>query len=279
VSPKRAIFPVSVLIVLGCLLVAFVDLGLNASMVWSGLIYGSMFGQTTLAGAWCALGPGRLIWRVPLSLVWVAALVFAFVFNLGMLVRIVFSDFVFVLAGGLLAQWLIVAVTLWALAIVYGWRIQFQPGETFLAQPHGRRQFGIRQLMILTASVGVLLGTGRMVISSFPAILEVSPRDVQIVVFLAIAAILITLPLLVSTLMPKWVVVSCVALLGVIGLATIWEFPLLKFVDPNMPDEVAYLLFSTNYVTAAWILAFALTMWLCGYGTTRPANDKVPISA
>src|SRR5688572_15227013 len=46
-----------------------------------GYLIGTLFGQATLASAWMALGPLPLLWRLPLSLSWVAALAIAFIVN------------------------------------------------------------------------------------------------------------------------------------------------------------------------------------------------------
>jgi hypothetical protein len=271
VSPKRIVIPVTGLIALGCLLLAVVrpEPG-EGEFVVIGLIFGTLFGHTTLAAAWCALGPLPLVWRLPLSLLWLAALVASFVAQNppGP------TEMFVVLAAAMLGQWLIVQAGLWVLAIAYGWRLRFQAGPDSSAPPQRERQFGIRQLMIVTAIVGVLLGTGRIILTNLPAEWNVPGRDVAVIVFLGVAAILVTLPLVVAALLPKRSVPACVVVLIVIGVATIWEFPLLARVDPSAPAEVGYLLCWINAFTAAWILSFTLSVRLCGYSPARATEPS-----
>ncbi len=65
------------LIVLGWLLIAFLDPdppGQLGEYIGLGLFFGTMFGQTTMASAWAAFGPAPLVWRLPLSFLWVVML-------------------------------------------------------------------------------------------------------------------------------------------------------------------------------------------------------------
>lgn len=249
--------------------------GDDLGFIPAGLIFGTLFGQTTLAAAWCALGPLPLAWRMPLSLLWIAALVGSFFVNV--LRHPGPAEFIYLLAASLLGQWLIVQAILWGLAIAYGWRLHFQlAADDTGGTPRQRdRQFGIRQLMIVTAIIGVLLGTGRIILTNLPPDMHFPGQEVGVVIFLAVSAILITLPLLVAAFLPRVAVVSCVVLLVVIGVATAWQFPLLALVDPTVPKEVAYLLFALNFFAAAWILAFVAAARLCGYETTRRLTRKV----
>src|SRR5262245_35195114 len=43
--------------------------------VWIGVVVGTLFGQVNLAAGWNALGPFRLISRLPLSATWIAVLI------------------------------------------------------------------------------------------------------------------------------------------------------------------------------------------------------------
>lgn len=269
-SPQRIIVPVIALIALGCL--ALMTIGPAAEsfrFIAVGLIFGTLFGQSTLAAAWSALGPLPLIWRLPLSLLWIAALVSAFFVNV--VRHSAAAEFIIVLAASLLGQWLIVQTILWGLAVAYGWRLHFQAAADYRGSaPQPRdRQFGIRQLMIVTAIIGVLLGTGRIILTNLPPDMDFARGEAPVVIFLGVSAILITLPLLVAAFLPKWAVGSCAVLLVIIGAATVWQFPLLALVDPAVPKDVAYLLFAINFSAAAWILAFVAAARLCGYGTTR----------
>jgi hypothetical protein len=45
-----------------------------AEIVRFGYFLGSLFGHPLLAAVWTALGPGKLAWRLPRSIVWVGML-------------------------------------------------------------------------------------------------------------------------------------------------------------------------------------------------------------
>jgi hypothetical protein len=96
-----------------------------------GYLIGTLFGQATLAAAWTALGPGPLLWRLPLSLAWIGALSVGFMVNIAQHGGP--DGFIaLVIAICLLAQWAIVQVPLWGLAIGYGLRLRHvsDPPET-----------------------------------------------------------------------------------------------------------------------------------------------------
>jgi hypothetical protein len=154
-----------------------------------GFFFGAFFGQTTLAAAWAALGPGPLRWRIPLSLVWVAMLPVAIAINVA--IHGGPDGAAFVIAGCLFGQWLLVQLPLWALAIGYGLRLRHvDEGEE--TQDRRELQLGIRHLMVITTVVGVILGVGRISMNWLGAPFRLDP-EAPIFIFLAVAAIALTL--------------------------------------------------------------------------------------
>ena len=126
-----------------------------------GVVLGTLFGQASLAAAWTALGPFRLIMRLPMSAAWIAAMV--------LLVAVGESHMplqgLLIVGGAFTGQWLLVQMPLWTLVRIYGLRIAH--GGDLKASPAADQQFGIGQLMILTGIVAVVLGAGRLLLGGF----------------------------------------------------------------------------------------------------------------
>jgi hypothetical protein len=72
------------LVALGLLLLAVLDPdppGRTGEYIGLGCVFGTMFAHTTMASAWTAFGPAALVWRLPLSLLWVVMLAAALGIN------------------------------------------------------------------------------------------------------------------------------------------------------------------------------------------------------
>ena len=129
---------------------------------------GTMFGQVSLAATWCALGPYALIRRLPLSVAWIAAIVLAFGCNIaqesnsnGLAVLLVYG-------GAFVGQWLLMQLPIWLLVARYNLRI-VSANDIALSRKNCEQQFGIRQVMILTALVAIVLGAGRFLLGGLKA--------------------------------------------------------------------------------------------------------------
>ncbi len=232
-----------------------------------GFFLGSVFGHTTLAAAWAALGPGRVWWRVPLSLVWVATLPVAIAINLGL--NNGPDDAVVVIGVCLFGQWLIVQLPLWALAIAYGLRLQ-HVDDWGKIQDRSSRQFSLRHLMIVTTIVGVILGAGRILIGWLGESFRLD-REAPAFIFLAAAAVILTLPLLLAGLLPRWAIPAVLVVLTLIGLVTAWELTLLQMVPGGGgpgPDTGHFVWI--NAFTMVTVLMGVLLLRLNGYGTMDP---------
>lgn len=226
-----------------------------------GLILGIVFGQTNVAAAWVVLGPGPLLWRLPLSLAWFCLLFGCFALNIGLNGGP--NSELLELGACFFGQWVLVQGPLWLLAIFYGLRLQHETRGEVVAP--GARQFGLQQLMIFTAIIGVVLGLGRaLVLTLLPARAWLGGETV-IFIFLAIAAIVTTLPLLISSLLPRWALPATVILLVLIALATLFELPLLRALQMRGPGPDTAHLCWINLFTSAWVLIFTLAARFTGY--------------
>ena len=87
-----------------------------------GYFLGSLFGHATLAAAWMAFGPGPIIWRGPLSFVWVLMLPPA----IGISLRLHggAEEAAVIWGACLLGQWLLLQFPFWGLALGLGLRLR-----------------------------------------------------------------------------------------------------------------------------------------------------------
>jgi len=234
-----------------------------------GFLLGTMFGQASLAAAWTALGPLPLLWRLPLSILWIAALVIALLVNV-----VVYSggkeiEIVLIMAACMSGQWLLAQIPLWGLAIVWGMRLQHRDDtEQITARD---RQFGTRQLMILTAIVAVVLGTCRWILIVTAKVYPQSNwREAGIFVFLAGAAVVSNMPLIVAALLPRFAVWATIVVLALVAIFTWWELPLINKIGggPDFGHLAAF-----NAFQAAWVVGVIALVRRCGFHTAgRAAN-------
>lgn len=256
------------LVVFGCLLIALVGLEARHPVVQYltiGFFLGSLFGHATLAAGWAALGPGWLLVRIPLSLVWVAGLIGAMLINLALHDG---PDGELAIIGvGLLGQWLIVQVPLWALVLFFGARLRHRSEERGTFDPK-ERQFGIRQLLLFTTLIAVLLAIGRLLVASLGKYFNLG-HEGPIFIFLAVAAIAMTLPVLLAALLRRWAVPATIGMLLLVGLAAAAEVPLLSKFHRGVGPDIWHF-FWINAFASLWIVVVSLVVQLSGYRLSTP---------
>lgn len=232
-------------------------------------LLGTMFGQATLAAGWNALGPLPLVWRMPLSLLWIAVLILGLLINVANHSGGSEIEVVLIMAVCLAGQWLLVQIPLWGLAIGYGIRLRYRDDVEMATSRD--RQFGIRQLMILTAIVAVVLGICRWAIVATTTLYPQSNwAEAGIFIFLAAAGVVMTVPLLVAALLPRFALLATTAVLALIAIATWWELPLVNMAGggPNF----AHLVF-LNTFQAAWVVGVIALLRYFGYAIGRYSGE------
>ena len=251
------------LIAAGLLLLVLLD-GSNPGPVVPGYIWGTLFAHTTLAAAWTAFGPLPLLWRLPLSLLWLLALTAALACNLGVHASSANApiEFVVVVAACLAAQFAFLQLPFWGLVLTYGMRLRYCEATSQPPDPR-ETQFGIRQLLIFTTIVAVVLGMGRFAVTYLPSFAG-NDDATPTLIFLAVVGIVVTLPLIIAALLPRFAVPAVGVVLVLIGLLTAYELPLLnKFKSGGIQDNLIFVYI--NGFTAAWILAVILIVRTSGY--------------
>lgn len=255
------------LVSLGCLLLIVDDPdwgGRSWRRFLAAYLVGTLVGQATLASAWLAIGPAALIWRIPISLLWITLLFAAAMAN-G-----VANDEPGMILLMLSVQWLLTQITL--LALIWLLRIEIRHRSNILAPTvRQKTQFGMRQLLIFTAIAGIMFGGARIIapLMDYHFILI----DRQLPVFLLVAAVIVLVPLLLATLLQRnSLAASLSALLFVAGI-TVLEVPLLKAVGLYGFDFRWLKWF--NAFAALWVLSLGALARLLGFRLTVRARRPI----
>lgn len=236
-----------------------------------GLIFGTLFQLIVLAAAWGALGPGKLLWRIPLSLVWTWTVGTAFALPVltergGAQVALVFL----LIATAL---WAITLAPLWLTAFSFGLQLRYQ-AESPDADTAKERQFGIAQLMIFTAFVAVLAAIGKLILSS-NLIPDPNRELLTVISVFVVTQILVGLPLIFSGLLQERVALASGIALVLVAIVTFFEnLTMSQFVGRGFPPQEFYVLTWANVHSALWVLIFTAVVRGSGYRFGLPQPER-----
>jgi hypothetical protein len=225
-------------------------------------LFGTMFGQTTLAAGWTVFGTQRLHWRILIALFWISALLATVALHPGHQAND--SNFIMILMVCLSGQWALAQIPLWILAFSVRVRLRHRRSvaqSTLGAAP----QFGIRQMMIFTTTIAVLLGIGRVLAP--PVVRHFSiDHEAFIFLFLAVAAVVTSLPTMIAPFLTRFAIPATLIALLLIVPVTYLEWPLLVLFNMQAPrgPDVWHLIY-LNVFTAGWVLVVACLMRAAGY--------------
>ena len=240
-----------------CTFMTIGTLGVSQSYRFSiGLAVGSCFAFALLAAAWTVFGPCQ----------WKLRFILASVLLLAMPSAIFSRD-----SGKTLLP-LLCEIAIFTLVVGVGvliklaFRVQLRKSgglSVEIAQPSAR-QYGIRHLMILTASVAILLTIGRQVT---PSIIAYSGHEYLVFAFLAIAVCIICLPIVFSVLaLCRWLFPT-ISVLLLSGVATLGEYNLFQSLRLSGPKWIDFVWLNT--LTFLPVLLASLGLRLCGYRLVR----------
>ena len=249
----------------------------------TGILLGTLFGQVSLVAAWTALGPFSLIRRLPLAFTVLAAISISISVNLA---RDNNNELValLILCGALLLQWILVQAPVWLLVVVYGLRIHHRC-DAPLGNQSSNLQFGIRQVMTLTALVAVVLGACRMLLGGLQ--LEVGDdgwwETCVIFGFIVLTNCVVSLPMVAASLLPKHALLASVGSLTFAALACLLEVPLFNVIvdnlGPSSTTENYVTFFVLNLVQCFWVLAPVAVLRWGGYGINSPRSGAVALDS
>lgn len=241
-----------------------------------GYLIGTVFGHATLASAWTAFGPLPLILRFPLALLWLVLSVACIALNVW--VHTGPPEIPITLGGCVLLQYVALQLPFWAIALGTGVRLRYRASGG-PASDSREYQFGIRQLMIFTAIVAVIFGVGRLVVTRLGVQLSsAGGPDLLVFIFLVVASVVMTLPLLLAGLLPRYWWQAVLVVLLLIGIATACELPLLETFHRGGGPDTLHLVW-INAFSSAWILALVLVVRVSGYAAhIRTTLDAAAIN-
>ncbi len=222
-----------------------------------GYFLGVQYAHVTLSASWATLGPGNLRMRLILSVCWLIALPIPVVITVGVAGM---GGTLWALVACLYGQWIVVQALLIPVAWRTGLRIESSAGRDGLGQgdPY---QFGIRDLLIFMAISAILLAGWRALLK----LLTFYSSDEPAFIFLAIAAVYFTVPLILATLLNRRAIIGVSASLFLIASGTALELPMMEeyfhVSGPNFGHMVAINLTSTLVISVAM-----LSVRMSGYG-------------
>jgi hypothetical protein len=158
----------------------------------------------------------------------------------------------------------LVQAPIWAAVWLYGLRIAHamepQSGP-------GNRQFGIRQLMTLTAIIGVLLGLGRLVLTRVTWLDDNRNwlEDFLIFGFIGVANALIAFPILAAALLPRFARLASIGILVLVAALIVVEVPLFDAVTIGGGPHDWWIFGGMNFGYCLWVLAYVGVLRLGGY--------------
>lgn len=238
------------------------------TMAHQGVVFGCVMGQTLLAAAWTSLGPLKFLNRLGLSLLWIAIVLSANI--VGYFHRMLPSSGSDAYISGMIllgicifGQWLLVQIPLWLLYIMTAARLQV-PESDASALNLRYRQFGIRQLMIFTGIISLLLAIGRIIVPLIKDRMS-DDNDIAVVCFVFIANSLLMLPLLLASLLTQRRLIATGISLALIAIGTAiavpWCTQLVKYPIP----QLAWFFIFSNSISALWILIVTYLARRSGY--------------
>jgi hypothetical protein len=242
----------------------------SGSLSWAfflaiGALLGTMFGQTSLSAAWCALGPWSLIQRLPLASAWMAAIILSLCVNLALTRSGDGLAVVLVYGGVMVLQWLLVQAPLWLFAAMYGVRVVHADTDACSAR-HNNHQFGIRQVLILTTLVALVLGASKMMLGDLKSVNFGGERGFLVfLVILEVAnSLMAVLIVSASFLLRSQHAILVVAI--VIAGAAAAETPLMEWLEPG-PAGMSnfWILLPLNAVHCGWILIVIMLLRAGGF--------------
>lgn len=205
------------LLFLNWLRLAFLENPDEHFIVYRSFFLGSLIGHAILAAVWTAFGPAPLVWRLPLSLIWMTMLAATLAINGRLTGTAVF------LGACLAGLWLLLQLPLWGLVIGFGIHLRHVDEAEWQRDPR-QPQFSIGELLILTALVGVVFGIGRAMMTNMHERFVLVGGLCEIPFLLtAVATITLSLPLLLAALIRRMTLLVVLAAVVLMGMATVCE--------------------------------------------------------
>ncbi len=242
--------------------------------VFVGVLLGCGFAEVSFAAAWAALGPFRAAIRIPSSLSWMLMICLLILYNViagtnGSRGHAAMEGLV--LAAGYVLLWFVVQLPLWLARVLCRIRLDV-PAES-AADGLAEHQFGIRQLLIVTAVIAAALGVGRLLVeginpeSSFQQVADPDRVFLIIVGLFLVSNSLVSFVVVTGTLLARrWLLAQAIGVAAA-AIITVIESSMILLV-PQVLDgfwRAAILMATINATQFCWLAASLLLLRLAGY--------------
>lgn len=240
---------------------------LHISFIW-----GSIVGQVTMAATWVVLGPLRFWQRLLLSVLWtmtVQAVTAVLIFREAPANATDLNAIITLFGLAIWGQWILVQGPLWLLYVFTGAQLK-HPEALTNSSGLRDRQFGIRQVMIFTLLVSVVLAILKSVLTAFAPDADEVP--VQELAFLFAATSTVLLPLVLSSLLVqrRWIAIAFAFFW--IAFATAVEIFMAKSLGGNMMDFILQIFGTINAVASLWVILVTSLLHWSGYRLSTPVK-------
>jgi hypothetical protein len=186
----------------------------------TGLLVGVLFGQVTLLAVWTAWAPATFFLRLAGGMMLIGAVAVALA---GLILRGGAGHIQAIVFGAILyAQWIASQMPLWMARVFFKQRI-VSPTEPAPRAPYREHQFGVGQLLILTACVAAMFGLARWFLT--PQLIEefrgglMGPSLAWVFVLFAGFNTLAPLPAIWAALSRRWAIWLVLAAVYMAGVA------------------------------------------------------------
>lgn len=237
-----------------------------AGQLGGGLLMGNLFGTITLVGIWVTFGTatlgGRVGRLVGCCLAIAAAATISAMIGGVPVSRLPPISMLFGVVA--IVQCLLVTSLLWILGNASRARLRHLDDLPRSVRATDQ-QFGIREVLVVTAIIAVLLGAIRLILQLAPGAASPLTQGAIIWGYLVLCNVFIVLPVIVSPLLRRFALTCTLIALVFVGVVTGLEVTALHRIEKG-PDT-GWIVFSlANYVQSAWVL---LALGVLRYGGYR----------
>lgn len=227
-----------------------------------GFVFGSIFGHATGVSMWASLSQHSLLLRGIVALFYLSGLWLAFV---AMLLRQGEFNFEFVSSFGVCFGLQALLISTFGLIARLSIGLRLVPLDELAVSP-AKFQFSITHVLILTLAIAGLMAGGRSIVGVFGDV-DWSYRDLNVFLFLAMAAILVTLPLALACLLPRMFWLGLMVASAGSGVVVAVEHSTFEsLISFGRPDF--YHMLSINLFSLLFVFIFAMILRFAGFRLT-----------
>lgn len=250
-------------LILGLILVslALVAFPQGSSPLGFCLVNGTVFGQISLAAAWCVLGPFSLSRRLCLAAIWLAAIILCMGWNRGAH-PVNELDILLTFAVVAPCQSALVAILL---SFISGWNgLRFDDGDAD-AGPL-RQQIGIREALFLTGVTALVLGAARYHAGQLDRSKIIREEALEFACLIAANVTLAILLIAVVLVRRGWLWTVCSSLVCLTITMMQTAVTLDYFVERIRLNELLWwMIFMLTAIQTVWIIAVVRLVQLGGF--------------